>query len=597
MSRRPSRIGCRRPSDQECQMAFLNWVAYDTRKEHLVCPMYNCRQGGFDDTKTFLNHVSACSWLPTADYWCTDCCQQEHFGVSGFQGRTLTIQQSSKESRLRKACHFFKRFGRLGCHNSESSSPSCDSCGELEGSPGRSTKCLSHTFDDKPEMEGSILHPQVKELDDTSRGTVEQYWTGLMPSSGIRKNNPRNSVGGLRVSTQAIAPFEVGTQDWKYSFAELAGSPRHFEPHVSGLGSSIVDRDVPQIDRMISPISLRSAQSEDQCSSTSVSPMTSPIYRFGLHVMFDQDQSWSTGTQNTINDTAERTTGQVDEGLYNTTINEPTPKATYWGNDDHTTSPHEAFAGYRPAFGSTQAHVERLHQLVCMLVDRCRGYLNNWPDLYTLSHGLNISCPLIEGLRGLKGCLRGNLPATLRDMVSFVHLAYACAYFNHSEDTSFDWDVFYQDILRWGESISDKQDRYRFSEIVKVLYTTPQNLSNLMATLLPAKPHSVQGSTGYISNVNSSPELHLRDAHRSRMDPSAFPVPASDLEFPHGSGVVVECCTRFLDREPILSSAPPCADADLPMQNLPTRTCLKDSIVIPPTDLLSAWPQIHPVSC
>lgn len=597
MSRRPSRLGCRRPSDQECQMAFLNWVAYDTRKEHLKCPMYNCRQGGFDDTKTFLNHVSACSWLPEADYWCPDCCQQEHFGVSGLQGRTFTIRQSSKESKLRKACHFFKRFGRLGCHNSETSSPSCDSYGELEGSPGCSTKRLSHTFGEKPEMEATTLHSQVKELDDTSRGTVEQYCNGLTPSNGIRKSNPRNSIRGLRISTQAIGPSEVGTQDWKYSFAELTGSPGHFEQHASGLGSSILDRDIPQIDRMISPMSLRSAQSEDQCSPTSVSPMESPIHRVGQHGLLDQDQRWSPSTQNTINDIDERTTGQVDEGLHGTTINEPTPKVTFWRNNDLTTSQHEAFAGYRPAFGSTQAQVEMLHQLVYMLMDRWQGYSNDWPDLHVLSNGLNMSCPLIDGLRGLKGCLSGNFPTTLRDMISFVHLAYACAYFNHGEDTSFDWDAFYQDTLRWGESISDKQDRYRFSKIVEVLYTTPQNLSDLMVTLLPAEPHSGQGSTGYKSTVNSSPELHLRDSHRSRMDPTGFPVPASDLELPHGSGVVVECCTRFLDREPILSSAQPCTDADLHMQTLPTQTFLKGSMVIPPTDLLLAWPQIDPTSC
>jgi len=545
-------------------MAFLNWVAYDTRKEQLKCPMYNCRQGGFKDTETFLNHVSACSWLPEAHYWCPDCCQQEHFGVSGLQGRTFTIRQSSKESKLRKACHFFKRFGRLGCHNSESSSPSCGSCGELEGTPGYSTDRLSHTFNEKPEMEATILHPQVKELDDTSRGTVKQYFQGLMPSSGDRKSISRNSIQGLRVSTQAVGPFEVETQDWKYSFAELAGLPQHVEQHSPGLGSSILDRDVPQSDGMISPISPRSALSEGQYSPTSVSPMTSPVHRVSQDRLSDQDQCWSTSAQHTIDHISERTTGQDDEGSLRTTINEPAPKAIALRTDDHTTSQHEAFAGYEPGFGSIQTHVERLHQLVCMLNDRWQGYLNDWPELYVLSARLKMSCPFIDGLRGLKGCLSGSLPTTLRDIVSFVHLAYACAYFCHGEDTSFDWDAFYQDTLRWGESISDLQDRYRFRKIVEVLYSTPQILSNLMANLLPAEPHSGQGSTRYKSTVTSSPALHLRDTHTSYMNPSEFPVPASDLESSLVSGVVFECCTRFLDREPILSSARPYADTDLP---------------------------------
>lgn len=93
-----------RMSEQDCELAFLNWVAYEMDLPSNVqdgsfdCPMSSCNERGFKDMKSFLDHVRNCEWLSEANYQCPQH-GQEHFGLY------------EKDPKLRKAFDFSKVLG------------------------------------------------------------------------------------------------------------------------------------------------------------------------------------------------------------------------------------------------------------------------------------------------------------------------------------------------------------------------------------------------------------------------------------------------------------------------------------------------------
>lgn len=93
----------RRPFDEDCHLAFLEWVS------RLKCPNYNCRQKGFKSLESFSNHVSNCVYLLETDYWCSFCCQVEYLGVEECRGRSFIVNDSNRDSKLRRAGQFLKR--------------------------------------------------------------------------------------------------------------------------------------------------------------------------------------------------------------------------------------------------------------------------------------------------------------------------------------------------------------------------------------------------------------------------------------------------------------------------------------------------------
>ena len=610
-------------------MAFLNWVAYvkelspDVQKDHLKCPMYNCRKEGFQHMESFLSHVSTCERLPEADYWCPYCCRQEHFGVSELQGGSFA-------TRLKRAYDFFKRFGRRNHVVFENPPyPSNGSRGGLEGAPACLTKHGIYTIDEKPEMEAKSLYPSMKELDGTGLGTRGRR---SIASSHDWKNNLSKVTPELHGSTQTMGPIEIGPPERRsytirrfgadtssssdlYKFVELPGSPpRLAAPVPSNPRSLILDRDISQNDSSISSISPTSVQYAGQYSPT-VSPITSPVLGVHQAQQSGQIQSWSTTTQYSTNDVSTRSDEQHDKKTARRSINErksvPGDRRAISLLNDGGVSPHYTSVNpwklasvktgeavvqdgnsratcwrgsstlrvdkvkegtiqveanmHESRVASTQAHVESLYQLVCMFNDRWRGYLDEWPDLYDLSAGLNTPSPFDDGLQGLQLCLEGRLPTTLRDVFSFVHLGYACAYMCHCDNTSYAWDVFYQNVLQWGEAISDKQDRYRFSKIAELLWLAPGTPFGSTAAMLPADPDLAERLIHFKSTFPSMLGIHGRHTLAFQQQDATSAgncARTSDLQSTLRDGVVVGCCTRFLDGRLFPSWIQSCADSN-----------------------------------
>ena len=148
---------------------------------------------------------------------------------------------------------------------------------------------------------------------------------------------------------------------------------------------------------------------------------------------------------------------------------------------------------------STRAQVKHLHQLLHESKDQWEGYSNNLA-------GLNTSSLLNDGLEALAQYFSGNWPTTFKGVFALVQFADACARTYHHPKTLLTRSSFHQNALRWGEKISDWQDRCRFSEITNILWR-------------PLRPTN---------------ESHYAD-HKS------------DLRSALRSGAVINSCTCFLD--------------------------------------------------
>lgn len=585
LSRKATNFNSRRLSDQDCQMAFLNWVAYSKElspaspEDHLRCPMFNCRQGGFKSMELFLNHVFNCEWLPEAVYWCPYHRRQEPFGVSELQGGCFTSHETPKDSKLKKAFDFFKRFGRIGHKH-----------GFVFEKPHR-------TPSEKSELE--TIYPKPNELDDTGSLSIEQF---LATQTRDEKTRGQSATHELRVSTQTLGPYEMGASDWRpraHQRCELPGSSRNAMGHSTNLISTILDREVPQNDTLVSPISPTSASSGNASSPPMVSPMSSPVVMIDINQRYVTGNRWSSSTQYSVEDVRD---GGVSQDGFQRTTTEPSDTYTSRATPSQTQVPVNpqpscleaagcSSLGHRKSVASsalktakngsstrvqasaspliqrqavdsfhslcqnnqdyvlgakrqdsTQILVENLRQLVCMLNDRWQASLVDWPELSSLAFELETSSPFDDGLRSLKTCLNGALPTTLPDVFALMHLGYACAYMCYSDQACYSWNVFYQDVLRWGKAISEKQDRYRFALLADLLWSVPkQAFESFESSGMPSTSRRRNAASLRMDPYCTSPS----QGNNSELNVGV--APTLDFQATLRSGVLIECCTHFLD--------------------------------------------------
>lgn len=509
---------------------------------------------------SFLSHVSTCDWLSEADYWCPYCCRQEHFGISELEFRSFITGQPSKESKMKKACDFFKRFGRIGRrspHFEDASYPSDGTRRELEGTASYPIKPILYTIDEKPEMEANIILSRQMELDGTSLGTMDKRMHSLTSPSRSRKSSLHTFAHELRVSTQTLRPIEMSSSDPDYNTVELPSPDRYrLTTDCSQLNGLIVAHaaapipagSILQDANLISPMSPSFTQSAGQNSATSVSPITSPVYKVN-----SPSYACQAGICAAIHELDAVHTGRTDA------LNGGTRAICWRGfsslrvENSNKTAAQARVNMYEQGADSTLAYVEALRQLLYVLKDLWQGYLKDWPDLCCRPAALEVGSSLDDGLRGLKECLSGRLPTTLRDVLSLVYLGYACAYMCHSDDSSYAWDVFYQDVLLWGDAIADRQDRYRFLQIAELLWSIPQASRQSRAIMLLAEPLWEEGTKRPRSSITSLLEMYHHNALVPRQhyaEPMGCPRPAPKLHALLVGGPVIECCGSVLDGKP-----------------------------------------------
>ena len=137
--------------------------------------------------------------------------------------------------------------------------------------------------------------------------------------------------------------------------------------------------------------------------------------------------------------------------------------------------------------------------------DQWKGYSENYSEVSGLLAGRDTSSVLNDGLEALAQYFSGNPPTTFGGVFALVIFADACARTCHHQQPSLARSPFYQNALRWGEKITDRQDYLRFIKLAHLLWQDP--------------PH------------NRSVDLNHK----------------SDLQNSLESGAVVDSCVRFLE--------------------------------------------------
>ena len=394
-----------------------------------------------------------------------------------------------------------------------------------------------------PGVEANVIASRTKDIDNAKKpdNTSSGATIGCPRNSHIR-----NTSYELRISTQTSGPTRC--------YGELPGAPSEAQ-------SSSLDQDVPEGYNLVSPLSRNSLQSARQYLPIPTGPTASPTLSITQAQPIGKDSQPAPSTPSSIM-TADKEKseelGVTEEQSSEKASMAISGKDVSWLDDGEIpqpytiASPSKRDAPYTMEVANPLAQVEGLDQLICVLNDLWQKYLNNWPAAHTLLNGLNLGSPFDEGLSGFKSCLGGKPPTTLRSVFCFVHLAYACAYICYGNDASFSWAAFYENVLHWGQAISHQQERHRFFTIAELLWSPPQTPFNPTASTLPAYTYPTQEPLQVESTAKPMKDSHSHHACASSQEievsmTAASPFLTLDLQSALENGVVVECCTHFLD--------------------------------------------------
>ena len=169
----------------------------------------------------------------------------------------------------------------------------------------------------------------------------------------------------------------------------------------------------------------------------------------------------------------------------------------------------------------TQAQVEELRELVCIVNREWMGGLTPDTGLHTICSTLSVRDLFDRGLRCLKQCFRGNLLSSFEDIFALMHIAFASAYIVHKEDVSYCWSTFFRDALYWQFALSSQPERQSFITVMDRWWSSSAD--------------SPMPILGYMSPAHSkSAPLPLNKVQESLI---------SLLK----KGKVIESCSYFLD--------------------------------------------------
>lgn len=203
--------------------------------------MVDCRREGFQDMKSFLDHVYSCDYLSGAHYWCPYCCRGEHYDLGHLPGDSFTIQSASKDCLLKKARGFFECFNPFRFRRRRDRHEWVDSREELAAYPrwpikrgidtfeklleldveGESAKlvkgpCVPFTGEESGHQRDSSLHKSCHEL----RVSIRDW---------------HNEVSGSHVLSAELSPDGAST----INYSNARGDGRYNQ----GLNGSAVTND------------------------------------------------------------------------------------------------------------------------------------------------------------------------------------------------------------------------------------------------------------------------------------------------------------------------------------------------------------------
>ena len=207
-----------------------------------------------------------------------------------------------------------------------------------------------------------------------------------------------------------------------------------------------------------------------------------------------------------------------------------------------------SFSGCRSMGHRKQHLVQEFCSVVKVLAGLWKDELSTSPEFSCMIAKLCCSSPLQVGLNALRRFLLSNrIPTTISEAFQFASSALACAYLTHTQEGWYPWGVFYQEILRWGQGITDPQDRALYPKVAEFLWSTPRiavspistDWSNMSENQMPMSDSA---------NGNSAKPMQSQatmvDSEDDSSDDACIDL-ALICQLRDGS--VISRCTRYLD--------------------------------------------------
>lgn len=572
--------------DHECQVAFLNWVAYHPMSNngkpygHHSCPLTGCPENGFEDFASFLQHVRQCRFLPGATYRCRYCDRDECFAVGALRyEKTTKDHKHGKESQVRDAVvSFFKHFGRKKHpkinHELQADAPLPKDRLELQD---------TGFIDDKPAMDWPY-NPQVGHLASNSeygptpeictmdyRGSYVPILGELLTpcqrsellgavsfTPGIEMSGTRSYIDrsdsadsdNHNIPTGYASTFPQLSENWseespKSPHSALV-SPEPLQYH--GSKSHSYHQRYISNDPITDMEYHDSEQHWGKASATShgLSPKhTSLPSDLGSGMLREQntyDGMTPRPRQDLRLDIPQMAPGMTEVLPLNAEA-VPIPLAEILNRQEACRS--------LPHGNDKQSSVEELFQIGNGLKYLWAQKLKASPDLSCRIFQLHCAPALQSGLGILRQLFESkiNVPRTTEHLFQFMLIAFACAYRSYSADGWYPWGAFFEDILRWSQTIAEPKDRDLYLQVADLLWSAPDNMTHSMNVYLSevSKP-----SLGTVNSENGFSSHHSDiEGTLSTGQPGSIPFDEADDRLvvlgQLKEGVVVKNCVRYLD--------------------------------------------------
>lgn len=118
---------------------------------------------------------------------------------------------------------------------------------------------------------------------------------------------------------------------------------------------------------------------------------------------------------------------------------------------------------------SEQQNVGELRNLFRVVDLEWRQRLASTPDLALVYSRWNTDMLFQLGLNTLKRWYQGTIPNSFEPVFALMHLAWAFAYPQHSNDESYCRNAFFQDMGQWQHTLSDQRDKLLFAALIRKL--------------------------------------------------------------------------------------------------------------------------------
>ena len=558
--------------NHECLNAFPNWVARRQNSkpiENLSCPLTGCTEKDFKNFESYLQHVFARPDMLAGKYRCSYCKREECYIPSN-----VKAYKFGKCSKLGDAVTtFFKQFGRKN---------------SLDPGAGLNIDAEIPEFNTDAgicELQASSAVPEICTKDLFVPLTGEPLGSSTQWSELVGASDSKFYQNELP-SLETQRPELHGSLTTWFG-AELSSTRSYIDP--SGGPESESWYDDSEFDAETASVAFQSSQQSDAAPedwhSAMASPGSLPLNRSKSHSYYqysasdeagtdtgyiDSDQcrnspskigSWSAKRHNSMHFDLVSSVPRGSSRLGSMTPGIPggshlkldIPWALSSNPENlqshKQTAPQPSSSSLGLCYNKP-CLIEYISQVVNSLEDLSKQKLRKSPELSAKTSQLHSSPTLQGGLRVLKRFFDSNLTSgsTTKELVQITHIAFACAFKSQSENGWYPWEALYQDALRWGQSITEPEDRSLYFQIIRCLWSLPENLRHNAGVSIPKEVDMHL----YESNDVGNTTANNVDVIGPSSDQSLI-IPSQDthdrvLFLSHfESGIMIRSCTSFLD--------------------------------------------------